>query len=87
MAQKAFELEKFPVTGIVEPRLNGDPIVELVPKSMGGIVDQDGFGQIPPQDRQVFQKVPLNRQARFPEQAMMEELPFCDVQVPGADAR
>lgn len=38
LTQKSFELEEFPIVGIVEPGFNGNAVVDLVSKGMGRVV-------------------------------------------------
>lgn len=46
LTQKSFELEEFPIVGVVEPGFNGNAVVDLVSKGMGRVVHQNGPGEV-----------------------------------------
>lgn len=48
----------------------------MVSKSLGRIVDNDGFRKIPPQNRQILDVVPVNADTMFSEQPVLDPLPF-----------
>ena len=43
-AQKLFQLEEFVIVRVVKPRFNGNAVINLVAKGVGGIVHQYRFG-------------------------------------------
>lgn len=43
-ATESLQLQKLSVVRILEPRLNGNSVVNLVTKGVGGVVDEDSFG-------------------------------------------
>jgi hypothetical protein len=59
---KGFQFEQLCITATIKPGFNGNPIVDLVSECMWRIVHQDSLGQVPAQDSQVLEKVPLNCQ-------------------------
>ena len=66
------ELEELPILPIVEPALDGDAVVDLIPKRVGGVVDENLASKGSPQDVQVLQVVALDREARLPEHPVLD---------------
>lgn len=48
-AQEPFQLEKLAVILVIKPRFNGDSIVYLIAKGVGGVVHENSLRQIPAQ--------------------------------------
>lgn len=59
---------------IREPGGDGDSILHLVAKTLRAIVHNDGLGEIPPENGEVFDVVSLNADAVLPEESMADEL-------------
>lgn len=70
------ELEELRVLGVVEPGLDGDAVVHLVPEGVGRVVDKDRLREVPPQHVEVLEVVALDQEARVPEQPVLDELPL-----------
>lgn len=59
LPQEALELKQLLVVGAVEPRLYRHAVVDLVAEGVGGVVHEDRAGEVPAEDREVLEEVPL----------------------------
>lgn len=75
--QEALQFSQFAVVGIVPPRFNRNPIVDLIPKGVRRIVHQDRLTQIASQNIQIFQIIAFDGQASVPIEPMMNQFAFC----------
>ena len=66
--QELKEVQQLPVVGVIVPARDGNAIVHLVPEGLRGVVNNDGFRQVPLEDRQLLEVVPLHQQACFPKE-------------------
>ena len=74
LSQKSQQLEELRVRIVVEPALNGDAIVNLVPVRVGRIIDEDSPREVSSQHGQVFEVVALHKQAGLAKEAVLDVL-------------
>lgn len=48
--QKPLQLQQLRILRIVKPTLNGNAIVNLIPKGVGAVVDEDGTTEVTTED-------------------------------------
>ena len=54
------QLSKLTITGVHEPALYRNTILQLVAKRLGGIINNEGFTEVPAQDVQILDVVTMD---------------------------
>jgi len=74
--QEGDQLHQLVVRLVHEPRLNRDPILQLISKSLWGVVDDDGLLEVPPQDVQVFDVVAIDTDTVLSKKSELDPFPL-----------
>ena len=68
------QIEKLPITLVTAPRHDRDPIIELIPKAIGSIIDNDDIPDFPVQEySKVFDEESLDHDTVIPVESMVDE--------------
>jgi len=74
--EEGHQLHQLVVLLVHKPRLNGDPILQLISKGLWGVVDNDGLLEVPAQDVEVFDVVAVDADAVLSEKSELDPLPL-----------
>jgi len=74
--QERHQLHQLIVRLVHEPRLNGDPILQLISKGLWGVVDDDRLLEVPAQDVKVFDVVPIDTDAVLSKKSELDPFPL-----------
>ena len=74
--QEPFQLQKLRVMRVVEPRFDGNAVVDIVSERVGAVVDEDGPSEITAEYGEVFEEISLDGEAGVAEHAMADKFSF-----------
>ena len=72
--QETLELEQLPIGRIIEPALNGNAVIDLIPKGMRAVIDKDHLLHIALAYVEILEVVAFYRQAGLTEHPMLDVL-------------
>lgn len=70
LLEKRYQFDKFNIVLVIEPRLDGYAVVELIAERLRTVVDDDRTRHVSPQDRQVLDVIAVHAHAVLAEQPM-----------------
>lgn len=69
MLEEGQQVEQLPVAAVHEPAFDGDPVLQLVPKGLRGVVHDHCLAEVPAQDGQVLDVVAVHKETMLTEQS------------------